>query len=327
MKLTAALVGLLLVAACEKSGPGEMKASGALSSKESALLAYLPAGSTALFGGNYMKFQNFLQNSPLANVMATLDKTSPGINEWMKCWIELPNIQMLGSVQIETGAATMRFVMTGVGFDALAACSQRAKFTSAIDPDKQYMGFQMPSAAGEIKTGYLLLPGGAIYSRQSIPLRQPMVPAPVAREDLEADQKALASGTAEKDTALVTAMAKVDRSKAMWFVGSGAGTPISDKLGLVFGTFDIANGLAIDVSAELRQPALADKIEEGVGEAKKQVDKIGGAAGEVVKSLQVSRKGDTLRFALAISNDQLTAVMAQLAPMMGAMGAMGGRRK
>ncbi len=318
MKLTVAVVGLLLVTSCEKSGPAEMKASGTMSPTETALLAYLPAGGTALFGGNYMKFQNFLQNSPLANVMATLDKASPGINEWMKCWIELPNIQMLGSVKIETGAATMRFVMTGVGLDALAACAQRAKFTSTIDPDKQYMGFQMPSAAGELKTGYLMLPGGAIYSRQSLPLRQPMVPAPVAREDLEADLKALTDGTAAKDTALVAAMAKVDRSKAMWFVGSGANTPVSDKLGLVSGTFDIASGLAIDVSAELKQASIADKIEEGVGEAKKQVDKIGGAAGEVVKSLQVSRKGDTLRFALSISNDQLTAVMAQVGPMMGA---------
>ncbi len=320
MKLTALVVGLLLVSSCEKSGPAEMKASGAPTSDESSLLQYLPAGSTALFGGNYMKFQNFLQNSPLAKVMATLDKSSPGINEWMKCWTELSDIKMLGSVAVTTGQAEMRFVMTGVTFAQLDACAKRASFTSAIDDDKQYMGFEMPSAAGPMKTGYLVLPNGAIYSRQAIPLKQPMVPAPVVRADLEADIAALAKGTAEKDTALIAAMKSVDRGKAMWFVGSGAGTPVSSKLGLVSGTFDISNGLAMDVSAELKETALADKIEEGVAEAKKQVDKIGGAAGDVVKALQVSRKGDTVRFAISISNDQLTAVMAQLGPMMGGMG-------
>ncbi|CAN5730614.1 hypothetical protein BH11MYX3_BH11MYX3_37730 [soil metagenome] len=320
MKLSALVVGLLLVSSCEKSGPAEMNESGAPSKDESALLQYLPPGSTALFGGNYMKFQNFLQNSPLAKVMASLDKSSPGINEWMKCWIDFSDIKMLGSVAIKTGAAEMRFAMTGVTFAQLETCAKRASFTSVIDPDNKYMGFEMPTAAGTMKTGYLLLPSGAIYTRQAIPLKQPMVPAPVVRADLEADMAALASGTAEKDTALIAAMKKVDRKKAMWFVGSGAGTPVSDKLGLVSGTFDLATGLAMDVSAELKQSALADKIEQGVAEAKKQVDKIGGATGEVVKALQVSRKGDTIRMVLSISNDQLTAMMAQLGPMMGGMG-------
>ncbi len=320
MKLTALVMGLLLVSSCEKSGPAEINESGAPSKDESALLHYLPSGSTALFGGNYMKFQNFLQNSPLAKVMASLDKASPGITEWMKCWIEFSDIKMLGSVAVKTGAAEMRFVMTGVTFAQLETCAKRASFTSAIDPDRKYMAFEMPSAAGTLKTGYLMLPNGAIYSHQALPLQQPMVPQPVVRADLEADIAALASGTAEKDTALIAAMQKVDRKKAMWFVGSGAGTPVSDKLGLVSGTFDISNGLAMDVSTELKDRALADKIEKGVAEAKKQVDKLGGAVGDVVKALQVSRKADTLRFAISISNDQLKAVMAQLGPMLGGMG-------
>ncbi len=320
MKLTAVVVGMLLVSSCEKSGPAEMHESGAPTKDETALLQYLPAGSTALFGGNYMKFQNFIQTSPLAKVMASLDKTSPGINEWMKCWIDFTDINMLGSVAIKPCVAEMRFVMTGVTFAQLETCAKRANFASVIDPDNKYMGFEMPIPNGTMKTGYLMLPNGAIYTRQAIPLQQPMVPAAVVRPDLEADIAALASGTAEKDTALIAAMKKVDRKKAMWFVGSGAGTPVSSKLGQVSGTFDIANGLAMDVSAELKESALADKLENGVAEAKKQADKIGGATGDVIKALQVSRKGDTLRFAIAISNDQLKAVMAQLGPMMGGMG-------
>ena len=322
VKITAAVLGLLLVSSCEKAGD---KASGAMSTDEAALLPYLPAGSTALFGGNYMKFQNFLQNSPLAKLMSTVEKTSPGLQAWMTCWTENTNIKMLGSVRIDGGGATLRFVMSGMGFDEIDKCGKRANFPSTIDPDHKFLAFEMPTAAGTIKNGYLLLPNGAVLSRQTLKFGAArMTPPPVLRADLEADVAALSAGTAAKDTALLAAAAKLDHSKAWWFVGSAEGTPVGDKVGEVSGTFDLAGGLAIDVSVALKQASLADKIEEGVGDAKKKVDMIGGATGEVVKSLQVTRKGDTLRFAVSISNDQFTAMMSQLAPM---MGALGGRRQ
>src|SRR5262249_53234624 len=147
-----------------------------------------------------------------------------------------------------------------------------------------------------------------------------VAPAPVDRAMLEADVAAFAGNTADKDTALVAALEKVDRTKALWFVGSGAGTPASAQLGQISGTFDIANGLAIHVAAGLKATALADKTEQGIGDAKKHSDEIGGAAAEVVKSLRVSRRGDTVRVAITISNAQLEAIMQQLGPMLGGMG-------
>jgi hypothetical protein len=144
--------------------------------------------------------------------------------------------------------------------------------------------------------------------------------APVVRAELEADLASLDGKTAAMDKQLVAAMADLDRSTAMWFVGSGANTPIGDKLGLVKGTFDLANGIAVDVRVEMKDSALADKVETGVAEAKKKSSAIGGAAKDVIESVKVDRKGDWLRFTLAIDNPKLTAVIEQVTPMLGMLG-------
>jgi hypothetical protein len=140
------------------------------------------------------------------------------------------------------------------------------------------------------------------------------------RADLEADVANLGGKTAVMDKQLVAAMADLDRSTAMWFVGSGANTPIADKVGLVKGTFDLASGIAVDVRAEMKDSALADKVEKGVAEGKKKSSAIGGAAQDVIESVKVDRKGDWLRFTVSIDNAKLTALIEQVTPMLGMLG-------
>jgi hypothetical protein len=318
MKLAALFVGLVMVTGCEKASD---KPSGALAGDESTLLQYLPAGSIALFGGNYVKFQNYLANSPLQTLIDKLDTRSPGLSEWMKCWAdELPNLTMMGSVRMQRGKVEMRYVMKGIDLAALERCSGKAKFPTAMDADKKYMSYEMTTTGPTLKGGYLVVADGTIYTRQTMAVGAPTV-TPVSRADLEGDLASLDGKTAAMDAQLVAAMSDLDRSTAMWFVGSGANTPIADKVGLVKGTFDLANGIAVDVRAEMKDSALADKVETGAAEAKTKASALGGVAENVIQSVKVDRKGDWLRFRVSIDNAKLAALIEQVSPLLGMLGA------
>lgn len=317
MKLAALLVGLVLVGGCEKAE----KSSGPLAGDEAALLQYLPAGSTALFGGNYAKFQTYLATSPLQKLMEKMSSISPGMSEWMKCWAEeMPKLSMVGSLRLEMPAAQVHYVMKGIDLAALERCSMQAKFPSQMDADKKYLSYEMTTMGQTLKGGYLVVADGTIYTRQTMTVggATPTV-APVTRADLEGDLAKLGGKTAAMDTLLVAAMADVDRSAPMWFVASGANTPVSDKVGLVKGSFDLANGVSVDLRAEMKDSALADKIEQGVAQAKQNTSAMGPAKA-LVEAMQLSRKGDWLRFTLSIDRETLSALIDQVLPMMGALG-------
>ena len=305
---------------CEKSGGFSSKGSGKLSADENALLAHLPAGNTALFGGNYMKLQKYMQSSPMASMMSALNKQSPGVVEWTNCFVELPNLSLLGGVKIGA-TAEMAFVTKGMTVDQVETCAKRAKFPATIDPDKKFIGFEMPNPLGTIKTGYLVLADGTLYTRQAFPLGGAIGGAAamisVDRPTLETEAAAIAKANASQDTALLAELDHVDRSKAMWFVGSGARTPIADKLGLVYGTIDIGNGMAFDITAEVKDKALADKVSEGVPEIKKQASSMPGGLGPIVEQLQFNRSGDRLRFGLKLTDEQLSTLFKSMGAMMG----------
>jgi hypothetical protein len=137
----------------------------------------------------------------------------------------------------------------------------------------------------------------------------------IDRAALEQDVASIASvGSAATDKLLIDQVPNVDRSKAVWFVGHGAGTPVADKVGLAYGTFDVGNGISFDVTAQVIDKALADQIANGVPEAKQQAGALGGAFKTVVDKLVFNRTGDRLRFRLTIDGAQLTALGEQLAP-------------
>lgn len=320
MKLGALLVGLVLVAGCEKAAD---KPAGAAAGDETALLSYLPAGSVALFGGNYVKFQNYLASSPLQKVFDKMNTQSPGLSAWMKCWSdEMPRLVMVGSLRLTGGQIEMRYVMKGIDLPALERCSAKAKFPTAMDADQKYMSYEMVSVGQTVKGGYLVVADGTVYTRQQMMAvgSKPTV-TPATRADLEADLAGLAGKTAVQDKQLVAAMEDLDRTTAMWFVGSGANTPLSDKVGLVKGTFDIANGIAIDVRAEVKDVALADQAEQGIASAKQRSSALGEPMKTVIEGVKLERKGPWLRVTLAIDNPTLTALIDQVAPMLGMIGA------
>ncbi len=310
------IVVLVAFAGCEKSGTSP--ASGKPSASESALLADLPKGNLALFGGNYMKFQKYLQSSPLGTLITSLDKTAPGVSEWTNCFVEVPGVSMIGGVKLAGTGLELRLVMKGLSLDVIETCAKRAGFPVTIDPDQKFITLEMKSAVGPMHLGYLVLADGALYNRQAFPLGRPMTAPPaVDRATLEADAAALSAGTAAQDTNLIAQIDAIDRTKAIWFVGSGAGTAVADKLGDVHGSIDIANGMSFDITAQIKDTALASKIADGVPQMKKQAKLLGGDLGAVVEKLNLVRKGDQLHFALTLDNAELASVMKQLAPLMG----------
>ncbi len=306
---------VLALAACEKDGAGP-KGSGDLSSEDRELFKYLPTGSTAVFGGNYMKLQEFMSSTLGKTTAAAMEKYGPGMTEWMKCFTDLKGLRLAGSANIAGTGLQLRMIFTGMKIDDVVTCAGKAHYKTEVDPDGKYIAVELPQPAGT--QGYLVAPNGALYLRQSMVISAAPTVTGANRADLEGDLKAAASSNALSDTKMLALIAKTDRTKTMWFVGTGAGTSISDKLGELYGTFDLSNGFAADVSFQLLDAALLDKLEEGVGEMKKMADQLPGTMKDAVKSLQFTRKGDHARFAVKLDDKQLADLMRQ-ANMLGGM--------
>lgn len=325
MKLlgSALVAAALIVGGCEKDGGLSSKESGALRKEERSLLVDLPAGNVALFGGNYLKLQDFLQNSAFSKLMGALEAMQPGMKEWTRCFTATGarSLSMMGALSYDDAGLTMRYVMKGFGLDDVTACADKAGFAVRVDPDKKFIAVDMQSALGPMTVGYLVLADGALLTMQSMPL-PPAVAAPAStrREELEAVVAAAATRNATADAGLVAELARVDRSHAVWLVGDAAGTPVADKVGLVRGWFDVKDGFAFDFSVQVKDQTIADQITKGVPEARRQAGQLGGELGAVLKALRFERKDDRLRFALAVSNRQIEALLGQLAPFMGAAG-------
>jgi hypothetical protein len=316
MKLYGVLVLVALVG-CEKDAtkappPSEVK----LSADETAMLATLPAGNVALFGGNYLRFQKYLSDSPLSRLMGALTQsTGNGMAEWMNCFVA-ENVRALGAVNLEGAQVHMRSVMSGIQLTQLEACAKRAGFPTTMDADQKFLGIEFPNPQGPMKNGYLVVAGGLLYNRVSMqfPVTSAMT---IDRAALEADIASIATkGSAANDKTLVSQIGTVDRAKAIWIVASAAGTPVADKFGTARATFDIANGIAMDATVQVRDKSLADQIANSVTSAKQEARSVGGALQGVLEKLQFKRAGDQLRLQVMIDNAQMNALVDQLASMM-----------
>src|SRR3954464_14035086 len=114
MKLAAMAIGLVVLASCEKASTTEGKASGALTPAELELIHQLPSSSAVLLGGNFIKFQHYMQRPPFSTLTAGLDSQAPGLSEWLGCYSELPAHMMLSGVGLAGGQLEMRYLIKGV---------------------------------------------------------------------------------------------------------------------------------------------------------------------------------------------------------------------
>jgi hypothetical protein len=318
------VVAVVLFAACKKETTSA--GSGALDATDNALFQYLPAGSTVLAGGNYMKLQNFMQSGVAEASAALADKLGPGMAEWTKCFGGLPDMKKMRiamSLKVTGMDAQLRMVLSGATVDDIAGCAQKANFKTTVDPDRKFIAVELPQPAAN--GTYLVLASGALYFRQGIALGAMPKMVAATRTELEGDIAALGKTTAADDAAMTALIAKVDRTKTVWLVGHGDGTPLAEKVGNVWGTFDISSGLAIEFTVQLKVADDAKSAEEGFAQLRKSADQLPGDLKDVVKGIQLARNGNDLHVAAKVSDAQIKSLAGQFAGLLGGA-AMGGGR-
>jgi hypothetical protein len=239
-----------------------------------------------------------------------------GMTTWMACFTDLKQLKLAASIDVAGRDVQMRTVLAGISLDDVAKCGQQAGFATTIDPDHKFVSIALPAPAAT--TGYLVLPSGALYSRQSFAIATVPTVSGVVRADLEGDIAKLGGKTAADDPTLGSLVPNVDRTKTVWFTGTAANTPLGDKIGEGWGTFDVSSGLALDITIQVKNPADADKVEQGIAQLRTMADQAPGDLKDVIKNLKLSRSGDHLRFTLAISEAVLKSLISQFGGMLGA---------
>lgn len=318
VSLWASAVAFLFVAACEKDHATQVD------SGDTALFAHVPAGQDVLWGGNYTKVQSVFENmGPLFDQMGSGGHI---MSQWMTCFgklSDLPKSKFVGGAHIADGGVTLTFAMSGFTVDDIAKCGNDAGLATKIDADHKFVAIDMPrmGTQPQLTLGYLVLSDGSLYSRESFKLGlAPSFTVP-SRAELEADIAGLGGTSAASDPMLASLGGKVDRVKTVWFIATGAKTPLAGRLGEVYGTLDMKSGIAFDVTAQLLEKADADKAEEGVATIKGMAEQVPAEFKEVIKSIQLQRTGDHLHLHLALSAEQLEHLMSQLGTMIPGAGA------
>jgi len=305
LRTSLALVVVVASGGCEKSGP---KASGKLDATETALLSHLPRGADVAFGGNLPKLQKQLMSSPLAK-MARMGMEDNGTLQWQDCLAKKPVDKLLGTADVSDGF-DLRYVMTGIKLADLEACAKDAKLPYSVDPDGKFMTLTASTENLDATLGYLVLDDGAIYTKQrfSIGFGKPAFERP-KRHDFEADISAAAKdNNAANDPKLAAVMEHADRTKGLWFAGRLDKTPFAKQVGEVFGTLDLADGLEIDASAQLKDEQLADKAIESLEQARDAAGFLGSDVKKVLEDVKLKKSGDRLRLVVKISNKQLQSL-------------------
>jgi hypothetical protein len=301
---------VLALAACEKDGAAP-KGSGVLGADDKALFAALPSGATAVFGGNYLKLQDFMSSTLGKTTTTMMEKYGPGMAAWTKCFVEIKhNLRIAGAANLTgSNGLDLRMVWSGMTLDDVATCAKQGNFTATLDDDKKFLTVALPPPSGT--QGYLLTSAGTLYVRQSMIISAAPVITPSTRSELETDLAASSRANVLADDKMMALITKADRTKTMWFAGSGAGTRAADKIGEVFGSFDLDHGIAVDVTAQVLDDTMLGKLEDGVAELKKMSGQLPGNMKEIVSQLQFSRKGDHARFAIKVDDKQLADLIKQ----------------
>jgi hypothetical protein len=303
---------VLALAACEKDGSAA-KGSGELGADDKALFAVLPSGATAVFGGNYLRLQDFMSSTLGKTTTTMMEKYGPGMAEWTKCFVDgRSTLRIAGSANVTgTKGLDLRMVWSGMTLDDVAGCAARAKFKATFDDDKKFLSVELPMPAGTQGQGYLVTSTGTLYVRQSMVISAAPVFTASSRKEAEEDLKAATTANVLSDPKMMALISKTDRTKTVWFAGSGAGTSVASKVGEVFGSFDLGDGIAVDVTAQVLDDAMLGKLEDGVAELKKMSDQLPGNMKEIVSQLKFSRKGDRARVSIKVNDKQLADLVKQ----------------
>ncbi|MBK9033573.1 MAG: hypothetical protein IPL61_20305 [Myxococcales bacterium] len=315
------VIAAMGLAACEKDS-GKMpaaKGSGKLTADEAELLARLPAGGNVVFGGNYFGLQQWLANSPMARMSAEMD---PVMGAWNACLTRV-DFAMAGAGGFDDGVLRMAMFMKGLPMAKVRQCATDSGLPVQDDPDGKFLSVELETRDGmPLAMPYLEVDGG-LYTVVSMKIETAGGIKPVAlridRATLERDQAGLANATLATDPRMGAWLAKVDRTRTFFFAGSGAGSPIADKVGLVYGGISIKDGLAIDVTAELLEPGAASEVVRQWQRARSELDRIPASMQvlkDIIRAVKLGRTGDGVRVVARVTDAQLEELVKALGPMM-----------
>jgi hypothetical protein len=210
--------------------------------------------------------------------------------------------------------------MKGLALSTILDYATKAGLAATADADGKFATVATSNRNITVNAPYLAVDGG-VYSQVSITLGMLEGGANVAatRAELEADQATVASNNAAHDPALARLLAKVDRTKAFFFAGTGDGTPIADKVGTMYGSFDIKSGLTFDVTADLREDGAASRVMAQWGDMQSKLGMLPAkfaVVKQIVAATRLNKTGNSLRITSKISNAQLQELVDAVGPML-----------
>ena len=301
------------------------------------LLAYLPGGAQVVFGGNYKNFMDYWTTSPLKGFSETMMKgmgnAGSGMSDYMSCWVEIGSaVELVGSLETAASGGAMRMVFSGLGGKALSTCAEKGGFKTKAEGKFLEITGVPDGMGGEASVAYYLIDDNTTYFYQDMPFGGD-TPAKTTAAMLEADMKKASESSAAKDAAMQAMLAKADRSKAFWFSGSAAGTPIADKVGEGNGWIGVdKTSLSIGFSIDILEEGMAAQAVAGFGMAESQLGMLDGMGpqGKELKVLakqflddaKLSNEGNQLTGQFKITNELLEKALPMAQAAMGGM--MGG---
>lgn len=311
-----AIVIAASIAACgggtKDQGPA---ASGPLTAAERDLIAHVPAGASAVFGGDLLAAQRWLAGSAFARLAPGLG--SPAAAAWNGCLAETP-VASAGAATAQDGDVVVRVFFSGLTIDRIEQCARTARARCDVDPDRRFARVGIDTGGQALIAPFLAVDGG-VYAQLSVPLRAllggRLAAQPATRADLEADVATLAQASAATEARFTPVLERLDRGKTLWFAGDATGTDLGGDAGALHGTVDVRRGLALDVTATLRPDGTAARLHRRFTEARNQLDMVPvgfAAVKELVRSIKLSRDGESLHVVTDFRAQALDEVMEQV---------------
>ena len=307
MKLFAVVMVCALLGACEKAGDHSAP-------DDNALFKDLPGGNTLLVGGNYMKLQGFMDSTlgkMTEKMMASTGTDPAAYKAWSACFVDLPHMTMVGGIKL-AGAFELRFAFRGMTIADVRGCAAKAGYPTKVDPDGKYIGVDVPGPGGQtMPASYLALPDGTLLFDQQMRLGLAPTFVPGSRAELEGIAGKLATDNATGDKHLIELSAKADHHKTFWFAGTGANTPLADKVGDAYGAFDMRDGgLAIDATIAFTDGSLAAHFTDSVTKAKQNGALLPPVFKSVLDAVKIERTDGTVHVAASLTAQQLSEFAA-----------------
>lgn len=310
------LLGLVLgmgFVACKKDGAGgsDDKASGAGGD-----LALLPGDSQVVIGVNLGQIQQSALWKQFVEPKLASGKGQHMVDEFKtKCGAD--PLKMVSSITVgakELSGDTPSFVLVGHGVDKAKVLDCLDKNKAEITKDGSEMTRDGDVVLFKDKHGE---PGALTFTNDSTAVLV------VGSNGTAAGVKAVVGGggsSLKSSAPFLDMYKKVKTSDSIWGLGSGTvmdGLPVEPKPTAAYGSFNLTDGLALDLRFRFPKPEDATQAAAMANAESKQ-------ATQFVDKAEVSADGNELHASVTISSQKLAQLVPLASMFMGGLPGMGG---